>query len=265
MDDSGARHPDRKSGKSPAHGYDWFALGGILIKQEDEPLARALHEAFCDEWQIDYPIRSADVRGTTNDFSWVNDLPKNEAEDFYEDLYTMMKDAPVIGLACVIDRPGYNARYREKYGKQRWVLCKTSFNVAVERAAKYARRQNYKLRVAPERCNKHEDGLLKQYYDELRTVGTPFAKDTSEKYEPLTPEHLRETLYEFRLKNKTSPMAQFADLYLWPICMGGYHASNRPYQRLKKDGKLIECAVPEAEWSVLATKYSCFEGVEQKS
>jgi nicotinamide riboside kinase len=47
---------------------------------------------------------------------------KGEAERqaFYESLYQMMKAAPVIGLACVIDRPGYNHRYLEKYGRDRW-------------------------------------------------------------------------------------------------------------------------------------------------
>jgi hypothetical protein len=175
-----------------------------------------------------------------------------------------MRDAPVIGLACVIDRPGYNERYRAKYGKQRWALCKTAFNVAIERAAKYARGQGYRLRVAPERCNKPEDALLKQYYDDLKKDGAPFAKDTSEKYGPLTSDKFRQTLYEFKPKYKSSPMVQFADLFLWPICMGGYHASNRPYQRLKEDRKLIECLIPEAEWPVLATKYSCFEGVQRK-
>ncbi|MFW8588883.1 hypothetical protein ACOJBM_40810 [Rhizobium beringeri] len=54
-------------------------------------------------------------------------------------------------------------------------------------------------------------------------------------------------------------MAQLADLYLWPICMGGYHASNRPYQRLTDDGKLIDCHIKEDERPMLGSKYSCFE------
>jgi hypothetical protein len=264
MDDSGTRHPDNNPGKRAAHGYDWFALGGILVKEEDEPAARQLHQEFCDDWEIDYPIHSVEVRGTTGGFSWLNDLTDDEAKEFYEELYLLMKNAPVTGLACVIDRPGYNARYREKYGKQRWALCKTAFNVATERAAKYARAEGYRLRVAPERCNKPEDALLKSYYEVLKKDGLPFAKETSEKYAPLTPADFQKTLYEFKPKYKSSPMAQLADLFLWPICMGGYHAGNRPYQRLKEDKKLIECVIAEADWPVLATKYSCFEGVERK-
>ena len=45
MDDSGTRNPDRHPGRTPAHGYDWFALGGVLIKQEDEESARAAADA----------------------------------------------------------------------------------------------------------------------------------------------------------------------------------------------------------------------------
>lgn len=106
---------------------------------------------------------------------------------------------------------------------------------------------------------------LQGYYKALKTEGMPFAKDNSDKYGPLTREQLTQTLYEFKTKQKTSPMAQLADLYLWPICMGGYHASNRPYQRLTDDGKLIDCHIKEDERPMLGSKYSCFENVERKA
>jgi hypothetical protein len=92
----------------------------------------------------------------------------------------------------------------------------------------------------------------------------PFEADTSQKYGPLTTEQFRETLYEFRLKAKTSPMAQLADLYLWPMSVGGYHQSNRTYRRLKQDGKLIESKIPAEALDKLGTKYSCFEKVVAK-
>lgn len=166
---------------------------------------------------------------------------------------------PVVGLACVIDRPGYNARYREKYGRQRWSLCKSAFTISVERAAKYARSQNCRLRVLPERCNKKEDDMLKGYYNDLKAIGQPFDPNTSEKYHPLTPEEFKKTLLEFHPQMKSSRMPQFADLYLWPMCMGGYNPDNRPYKRLKEDGKLIECVLPKEDWQMLATKYYCFD------
>jgi hypothetical protein len=265
LDDSGARHPDNDPGKRAAHGYDWFALGGVLVAEEDEAEARRLHREFCERWEISYPLHSVDIRGRTEDFLWLLTAEKPRAEQFFEELYQLMRNAPVIGLACTVDRPGYNHRYQEKYAGDRWLLCKTAFSIAVERAAKYARTKGRKLRVHPERCNKTEDALLKGYYTDLRQKGSPFATDTSDKYGPLTQPQLFETLYDFKPKYKSSPMAQFADLYLWPICMGGYHASNRPYKRLRDDGKLIECVLPAEAHPSEASKYSCFDLVQRKA
>lgn len=261
MDDSGARHPDHKPGKQAIHGRDWFALGGVLIKSEDESASRASYERFCSTWKLSSALHSVDIRSRNAGFLWLQQLPEMERLRFYEELYQFMRQMPVVGLACVIDRPGYNARYSGVYGRNRWLLCRTAFCVAIERAAKYARSLERQLRVMPERCNKPEDARLADYYAELRASGMPFESRTSEKYVPLLPQQFRETLYEFRLKRKSSPLAQVADLYLWPICMGGYHASNRTYARLKADGKLIECLLNEADWPNLASKYSCFESV----
>ena len=264
LDDSGARHPDRNPGTRADHGYDWFALGGVLIEDEAEERARSLHAAFCERWRIDYPLHSVDIRGRTGNFLWLL-TAKNERRDaFYEELYQLMRSVPALGIACTVDRPGYNARYKERYNEKRWLLCKTAFCIVVERAAKYARSKARKLRVFPEKCNKIEDRTLRGYYDALRTEGSPFAPNTSDKYKPLSQAELHDTLYEFMPKNKTSPMAQLADLYLWPICVGGYHASNRPYKRLMEDGKLIECVMPREAWQAEASKYSCFDQVERK-
>jgi hypothetical protein len=264
IDDSGTRRPNHDPGKRAKHGYDWFALGGVLVKQEDEPVARCLHREFIDDWEIDCPLHSVEIRGRNQGFLWLEDAPKEERTEFLEELYLLLKNAPVIGISCVIDRPGYNHRYFEKYGRVPWSLCKTAFTVAVERAAKYARSIGYKLRVAPARCNKPEDRLLLDYYKDLKETGMPFSTDSSDKYAPLRPSDFQEILHEFRLKEVTSPMAQFADMYLWPMCMGGYHASNKPYARLLSDGKLIECALAENDWPFLATKYSCFDLVQRK-
>jgi Protein of unknown function (DUF3800) len=264
MDDSGTRHPDHDPGKKAEHGYDWFALGGVLVKSEDEAQARILHKEFCQEWGIATPIHSVEVRGRTLNFRWLEDKSKETQREFYEALYQLLKAVPVVGLACVIDRPGYNSRYLGTYGRKRWSLCKSAFTISVERAAKYARSIGYRLRVCPERCNKTEDQVVKGYYEGLKTDGPPFDVSRSEKYRPLTGAEFRETLYEIRPKMKTSPMAQFADLYLWPLCMGGYNAQNRPYKRLLEDGKLIEVGMLPEDIPQLGTKYYCFESVERK-
>lgn len=258
MDDSGTRHPDHNP-SLPKHGHDYFSLGGILVKQEDETIARQLYSNFCQQQGIIYPLHSVEIRGKSENFSWLGKLNKDEFSSFIEELYQVLKKSPIIGMACVIDRPGYNHRYREKYGRQRWSLCKTAFTVLVERAAKYADSQGYKLRVLPEKCNKDEDRTLKGYYDKLKSEGMPFAQSTSSKYVPLKADDFKRLLYEFKLKEKTSPMIQLADLYLWPMAIGGYDPNNITYKRLMEDKKLIDCLYNPEEISYLGIKYSCFD------
>ncbi|CAN0497278.1 unnamed protein product, partial [Phaeothamnion confervicola] len=52
-------------------------------------------------------------------------------------------------------------------------------------------------------------------------------------------------------------MIQLADLYLWPMSIGGYHKSNRTYARLIEDRKLIDCHLSAGDVSMLGIKYSC--------
>ena len=202
MDDSGSRHPDRKPNPS-AHGNDWFALGGILIHEEDEVVARDLYHAFCQKWGVDYPLHSVDIRAKSKRFHWLTELDSGTLDEFFESLNDLAISMPVIGIACVIDRPGYNARYRAKYGRQRWSLCKTAFCIVVERAVKYASARGYKLRVSPERCNKKDDDKLSGYYTELRDNGQPFSSESSAKYKPLETQNFHDSLHEFRVKDKT--------------------------------------------------------------
>ena len=265
MDDSGSRHPDHKLGRTPKHGYDWFGLGGILVRHEDENVVRRLHADFCARWKIEAPLRSADIRARSGPFHWLQTLKPDQLDQFHEELYQLLARAPLLGIACTVDRPGYNHRYREKYGRQRWPLCKTAFSVAVERSAKYARSQNRRLKIYVERCDKKTDRVMRGYYDDLRKNGMPFGQDTSDKYGPLTAEHLRHTLYDFGTKNKSSPMDQLADLYLWPMCMGGYDKSNRPYARLMRDRKLIDATLNGEDIPALGIKYSCFDLVTPKN
>jgi hypothetical protein len=264
IDDSGTRHPDHKP-SLPKHGHDYFAFGGILIKQEDEQKARELYSKLCARWEINSPLHSVEIRNKTKNFKWIGKLNKDEQSLFIEELYTVLSQSPLMGVACVIDRPGYNYRYREKYGRERWSLCKTAFKVLVERAAKYADSQAYKLRVLPEKCNPQEDRVLKGYYDDLKTMGMPFSQSTSSKYRPLEAKDFKRLLYEFKLKEKTSPMIQLADLYLWPMAIGGYDQNNRTYQRLLEDGKLIDNLYSQEEILHLGIKYSCFDLVYAQS
>ena len=178
MDDSGTRKPDRAPTPFDPRQQNHFALGGILILEEDEDQARAAHAALCAKWSIDYPLHSVNIRAASKDFAWLR-RESPEYQPFMEDMTQMILDIPVVGLACVIDRPGYDVRYRERYGRNQWQLCRTAFTIAVERAAKHARRCGVQLRVLPERSNKDDEGRIKRYYDDLREHGLPFDPGTS--------------------------------------------------------------------------------------
>lgn len=261
IDDSGTRHPDHIVIPTH-HGRDWFALGGVLINDEDIVDAKQCIDEFRQRWPqtANMPLHSVEIRGCHSNFKWLG-VDHDTKRRFLTELEALLLGLPVTGLACVIDRPGYNTRYRGKYGRQRWALCKTAFAVAVERASKYALQRERKLRVYVEQTDKKEDRIIKGYYDTLRANGSWFNPDTSGKYRPMTAEEFKSTLYEFRTKKKSSPLMQIADLYLWPICIGGYDKTNHPYTRLMEAGKLIDCVLPPEEIKTQGIKYSCFDGI----
>jgi Protein of unknown function (DUF3800) len=258
MDDSGTRTPNRKPLPYDPKVRDFFALGGILINEEGEATARKLYSDFCLRWSISYPLHSVEIRHGTGRFTWLK-RDNIERGRFMHSLTRMLLSLNVLGIACVIDRPGYDARYREKYGRRQWHLCQTAFSIVVERAAKFARREGRKLRVMPERSNKTDDERLARYFRELKVSGPPFDRGSSAEYEPLTSGELAEALHEIRFKSKSSPMGQVADLVLWPIAIAGYDPSNRPYVALRNGGRLIENRLSAHKATTGGSKYSCFE------
>jgi hypothetical protein len=262
MDDSGTRKPNRKPLPFDPKVREFFALGGVLIKEEDEAGARKLYTDFCSRWSIDYPLHSVEIRHSTGRFTW---LKRDNAEygKFMRDLTRTLLGMNALGIACAIDRPGYDTRYREKYGRRQWHLCQTAFAIAVERATKFARRSGHKLRVMPERsCRADEDRLVK-YYRELKMAGPPFQESSSARYAPLTPTEFAETLHEIRFKSKSSPLGQVADLFLWPMAIAVYEPGNRAYTAMRDADRLIESSLTADEIEVLGSKYSCFELVRQ--
>lgn len=256
IDDSGTRQLDRKATVA-AHGNDWFALGGVLVDEEDEADLREKIAAVKNNWDIQYPFHSSEIRARSGNFRWLTDSNKRAA--FLTELQSLICNAQVVGLACVIDRPGYKARYEEKYGRQKWSLCKTAFCIAIERAARFADQRGGRLRVFVERSDKHSERALKTYYEALRQEGMPFNQTNSAKYGPLSAERLAALLFDFKVKQKTSPIMQLADLYLYPICRGGYESNYQPYRALVDSGRLIESHIPSETAEVCGSKYSCFE------
>ncbi len=237
---------------------DCFGLGGFLIKQEDIGELQVRHSAFCAEHGIDYPLHSHKIRGGRGDFGWLRNPEK--ARLFFPELDAFILSLPVIGIAAVIDRPGYVLRYREKYQERLWLMCKTAYSILIERAAKFADSQGRTLRVFFEASGKHEDRDLMTYAKALKADGMPFAGDGANAYGSLPPEEFRRIVRgEPKRRTKEAAMMQVADLMLYPMAKGGYDPTYKPYVDLMKSGKLIDALVPEQDRSSLGIKYSCFK------
>jgi hypothetical protein len=263
LDDSGARNPDHVVARELTY-RDWFTLGGYLINEEDEGILRTEHAKFCEAWGIKYPLHSYDMRAQRKKFAWLGKLEERDRNKFMSDLSRMLLAIPVLGHACVIDRPGYNARYREKHGRQVWQLCQTAFSVVVERAAKHAIKNVRKLRVYAEEGDESADQKIREYYAFLRANGMPFDAGNMAKYAPLGQKELSGALYDLDFKAKSSPMVQIADLYTYPIARGGYDDEYGPYAQLRAAKKLIDGHLLPEEIPHLGIKYSCFELVEKE-
>jgi len=261
IDDSGTRNPNHKP--STEQFADWFALGGIMIAEEREAEARQAHAEFCQRWGIIHPLHSYDIRQREGDFTWLRGLTQDDYGRFMQDLSDLLLQIPVIGHACVIDRRGYDARYREQYGRQTWHLCKTAFSVLCERAAKVIKAQDRRLRVYPEAGDISADTAIRRYYAALKREGMPFAGPDASKYDALGAEDLSTTLYDLKFKNKSSPLAQIADLYLYPMARAGYERDYYPFRLLSENRKVIDTHLSRDDVEHIGIKYSCFELVRE--
>lgn len=262
MDDSGSPNPDHAPVDSASKVPDFFALGGILIDESDMDVAKEVIRDFREKWpQVNgVPLHSYEIRNSTQGFRWLTSLDAEERVRFFSDLNQLMIDIPYFAHASVIDRTGYNERYAEAYGADRWMMCKTAFCIAVERAAKFARHHDAKLRVCVERSSIRQEGILRSYYDDMKENGLPFSGDGSKGYSPMTSADLKGILYEFQVKTKKSELMQIADLALWPVCQGGYNPEHRSFEALRKHGKLLDAAC-QSGGDLLGIKYSCFKEV----
>ncbi|WP_309662113.1 DUF3800 domain-containing protein [Sphingomonas sp.] len=258
LDDSGSRNPDHQPDVR-VDCLDWFALGGILVLESDVREAVDRHKAFTDSWGLDYPLHSTKIRGRRKQFSWLGQ-DAGRAARFHAELAEMLLEIPVVGIACVIDRPGYNGRYKEQYGEDRWLMCKTAYSILIERAAKHARRSDCRLEVFYEGAGQQEDRNIGEYHKALKTIGMPFDEGRSEGYGSLTADDFGDlVLGDAQRQTKANALIQIADLYLYPMVKGGYAPTYQPYVDLTDAHKLADNIVDESEVASLGVKYSCFD------
>ena len=262
FDDTGSRNPDHNPFVRQ-DGMDCFGLGGVLVKGEDVSSIWEAHKTFCASWNIDYPLHSSKIRGGQGKFGWLK-KPEN-AGTFYPELNSFLLGQPIIGLACVIDRPGYVARYEGVHRERLWLMCKTAFCILIERAAKYADRQGRKLEIFFEETGKAEDRDIIGYMRELKASGNPFDPGRAGAYAPLSAgDYRRIVLGAPQRRTKKVPLIQLADLMLYPMAKGGYDPLYRPYVALRQANKLIDDVLPVAAQAERGIKYSCFPSLEKQ-
>jgi len=162
-----------------------------------------------------------------------------------------------------IQRATFRATLGAKRGSiisQIALMCKTAFSIIVERAAKFVDSKGGKLEVYFEQSGKKEDRNIVSYMKELKTKGSPFSKDNSEKYDGLSCDDFRRIILgDSRRKTKECPLIQFADIVLYPVLRAGYEPDYRPYKALYDNKRVIDALLKEDELGTLGVKYSCFD------
>jgi hypothetical protein len=260
IDETGPRHPDRAAVPTK-HGFDWFAMGGILIRAEDEDKAKLDLANFIKQWpQIRAPLHLTDMRSEKKKFAWLGKLSVEDREKFWSQYRTFLATIPVAGTACVIDRPGYISRgYGKRHGDAKWLLCRSAFNIVAERSAKLAKQQGRRLKIFYEMADPSTNDMIEQYFYDIKAQGLGFDVQTSAKYLPLKTAEFEHLLLDIEGKDKTNRMMQIADSYVYSIARGSYERKFIIYRRLAESGRLITSQVEAQFAGILGIKTYCFE------
>jgi hypothetical protein len=170
-------------------------------------------------------------------------------------------------MACVVDRPGYLGRgYGSRVGDLKWNLCKTAFNILIERSGKIAAKDGRRLRVKYEGSDRNADQAVRGYWALLKAeIGLQFDAERAAKYQPLDPAELARTLVDLERKDKRSKLMQIADTYIYAIAKGGYDPAFTQYAELRSAGKLMDDNLDEEERPRLGIKYSCFDNISPET
>jgi hypothetical protein len=259
IDDSGSRLPDKGDRQDRRDGIDAFGLGGILVKAEEAPSIYSLVEELRSQFHLAGPLHSTKIRCRKEEFSWLQ-TDKTRANAFYSSIEAIIQLMPGWVTASVVHRPGYNARYEKRYGGARWRLCRTAYQILLERCAKFAKAHGRRLKVYAEETGKAEDRSMQEYHKNLLDNGAEFDQAQSAKYIPMTPHDLRKVVIRnVSFIQKKVPFAQAADLVLYPLIKGRYQPSYPPFRMLCEIKKVLDFALT-GETVNCGVKYSCFDG-----
>lgn len=257
MDETGNRRPDKKEDVT-RKGRDWFGFGGVLIRGEHNDAARVLVEDFAKKWSLRSPAHITDMLSENKGFAWLGRTTQERREAFWTDWRRVLCDAKVLGVGCVIDRPGYFARgYVEKH-RDPWLLCRSAFDITVERAAKIARLENRKLHIVFEQ-DPGVNQIVAGYFRALKERGLEFDPKNSEKYAPLSQEEFSETLGRIQHKPKAHPLLQIADSYIYTMARVAYEKKFWLYRHLRDRRRIADFALPTEHLPHLGVKYYCFD------
>lgn len=263
LDDSGSRMLNRLAVDADAY-PQWFALAGLLVKAEDEDACKAEHDAFYGRWpRMSAPLHLTDMHGQVKGFRWLRSLSPADSTAFWTDFHGVITTLPVIGHGCVVHRPGYRDRgYGSRVGDAKWNLCRSAFNILVERAAKIAHSEGRRLRVKYEGADPASDQLFRVYWALLKDGrGLGFNAQNAAKYSPLSPEELAATLVDLERKDKRSKIMQFADTFALAIAKGRYQPTYPTYAALAGSNRLADDYVGPERAGTEGIKHYCFDGL----
>ena len=255
IDESGSPKPN------PKDTVPYFALGGVLVKRVDEAIIEQAVADFKQRWNIslDTPLHGNEIRSKKKRFAWLGKLSEQQRNKFMEDLSTTITSLPIIVHACVVSRQGYHNRYLKKYGDNTWEMMKSAFSILVERSVKFVGDKEESIMIYYEEAGKKEDGLLKQYFKEIRESGHPFDNNNASKYSPLSAEQISKCLRGIEGKKKSNSILQIADLCLYPVARGKDRPSDRAYIALKENRILVDSRLSSEEIQSRGIKYYCFD------
>lgn len=257
MDESGSPKPDPKDPAS------YFAVGGVLIKHDDEKTICQRIADFKNRWGIDEktPLHGNEIRSKKKNFAWLGRRSEDEQKRFLIELSNLITQCPIIVHGCVISRKGYLDRYLERYGSNTWEMMKSAFSILMERVGKYVLLQDGKVMIYFEKAGKKEDKLITSYFKNLRDSGAPFNAETSSKYAPLTSNEMKRVLTGIEGKSKSHPVMQIADLCLYPLAKSKEQPENQAFQALLRYKKLIDTRLTGENLYQIGIKYYCFDNL----